>query len=198
MTTLEKRVIAAKGDDEITAEPDVESEPAHEPRLFYEDIRSACQFALHLEDPFIRGENRFNGDFSIGDTVGYAAHRFRRRWRWYGDLAQPQDVHFKTAAKLGTPEHVPVALIVDSPWLPGWAGIDTRDYFLYPEKWLEINQKLLTRFPSAVWLPGFWVEFGMAAEPSAFGAKIRFFTQGPDFGQQRGVLQQLTVFVLPS
>jgi uroporphyrinogen decarboxylase len=87
--------------------------------------------------------------------------------------------NFKTAAKLGTPAQVPVGLIVDSPWLPGWAGIDTRDYFLYPEKWLEINKKLLTRFPGTVWIPGFWVEFGMVAEPSAFGAKIRFFPDQP-------------------
>jgi len=86
---------------------------------------------------------------------------------------------FKTAAQLGTPSEIPVALIVDSPWLPGWAGIDTRDYFLFPEKWLEINQRLQTRFPGAVWVPGFWVEFGMAAEPSAFGAKIRFFSDQP-------------------
>jgi uroporphyrinogen decarboxylase len=87
--------------------------------------------------------------------------------------------HFKIAANLGTPPQVPVALIVDSPWLPGWAGIDTRDYFLFPEKWLEINKKLLERFPGAVWLPGHWVEFGMVAEPSAFGAKIRFFSDRP-------------------
>ncbi|HSR33606.1 MAG TPA: uroporphyrinogen decarboxylase, partial [Anaerolineae bacterium] len=78
--------------------------------------------------------------------------------------------HFKEAARLGEPEQVPVALIVDSPWLPGYAGIDTRDYFLLPEKWLEINLGLLDRFPGAVWIPGFWVEYGMAAEPSAFGA----------------------------
>jgi uroporphyrinogen decarboxylase len=87
--------------------------------------------------------------------------------------------NFKTAAKLGKPPDVPVALIVDSPWLPGWAGIDTRDYFLYPDKWLEINKSLLTRFPNAIWIPGFWVEFGMAAEPSAFGAKIRFYPDQP-------------------
>ena len=87
--------------------------------------------------------------------------------------------NFKIAARLGTPVKVPVALIVDSPWLPGWAGIDTRDYFLYPEKWLEINQRLRARFPGAVWVPGHWVEFGMAAEPSAFGAKIRFYDNRP-------------------
>jgi uroporphyrinogen-III decarboxylase len=86
---------------------------------------------------------------------------------------------FKQAAQLGEPEQVPVALIVDSPWLPGYAGIDTRDYFLFPEKWLEVNLGLLERFPDVVWLPGFWVEYGMAAEPSAFGAKVRFYANRP-------------------
>ena len=46
---------------------------------------------------------------------------------------------FKQAARLGEPDRVPVALIVDSPWLPGYAGIDTRDYFLLPDRWLEIS-----------------------------------------------------------
>ena len=72
-----------------------------------------------------------------------------------------------------------MALIVDSPWLPGYAGVDTRDYFLLPEKWLEINLGLLERFPDAVWIPGFWIEYGMAAEPSAFGAKVHFYADRP-------------------
>jgi uroporphyrinogen decarboxylase len=87
--------------------------------------------------------------------------------------------HFKQAARREEPEQVPVALIVDSPWLPGYAGIDTRDYFLFPDKWLEIHKGLPARFPDAVWIPGFWVEYGMAAEPSAFGVKIRFHTDSP-------------------
>ena len=86
---------------------------------------------------------------------------------------------FKQAARLGEPEQVPVGLIVDSPWLPGYAGIDTRDYFLFPDKWLEINLGLRERFPDAVWLPGFWMEYGMAAEPSAFGVKLRFHRDRP-------------------
>jgi hypothetical protein len=49
---------------------------------------------------------------------------------------------FKQAARLEKTESVPVAFIVDSPWLPGYAGIDTRDYFLFPEKWLDINRGL--------------------------------------------------------
>lgn len=86
---------------------------------------------------------------------------------------------FKIAAQLGKPDHVPVAFIVDSPWLPGFAGIDTRDYFIYPDKWLDINNSLLERFPDAVWLPGYWVEYGMAAEPSAFGCKLMFHHDSP-------------------
>lgn len=86
---------------------------------------------------------------------------------------------FKQAARLEEPDQVPVAFIVDSPWLPGYAGIHTLDYFLYPEKWLEINRGLLDRFPDAVWIPGFWVEYGMAAEPSAFGARIHFHHDRP-------------------
>jgi uroporphyrinogen-III decarboxylase len=86
---------------------------------------------------------------------------------------------FKQAARLGEPDQIPVGLIVDSPWLPGYAGIDTRDYFLLPDRWLAINLGLLERFPDAVWIPGFWVEYGMAAEPSAFGVKLRFHRDRP-------------------
>jgi uroporphyrinogen-III decarboxylase len=86
---------------------------------------------------------------------------------------------FKLAAQLGEPDQVPVALIVDSPWLPGYAGIDTRDYYLLPDRWLAINLGLLERFPDAVWIPGFWLEYGMAAEPTAFGAKPRFYADRP-------------------
>jgi uroporphyrinogen-III decarboxylase len=94
------------------------------------------------------------------------------------DMSAPWEL-FKQAARLEEPERVPVGLIVDSPWLPGYAGIDTRDYFLFPEKWLEINLGLLERFLDVAWIPGFWVEYGMAAEPSAFGTKMRFYADRP-------------------
>ena len=79
---------------------------------------------------------------------------------------------FATVARGGQADRVPVALIVDSPWLPGYASIDTLDYFLRPDEWLRINLGLLDRFPDVAWIPGFWIEYGMAAEPSAFGARI--------------------------
>ncbi len=79
---------------------------------------------------------------------------------------------FMAAARGETTDRTPVALIVDSPWLPAYIGVDTLDYFLQPDLWWRANLGLLTRFPDVAWVPGFWVEYGMAAEPSAFGARI--------------------------
>lgn len=86
---------------------------------------------------------------------------------------------FRRAARREAVEQVPVALIVDSPWLPGYAGIDTRDYFVLLEKWFEINRGLCERFPDVAWIPGYWIEYGMAAEPSAFGVKLQFHADSP-------------------
>lgn len=86
---------------------------------------------------------------------------------------------FMTVARGGTAGRLPVALIVDSPWLPGFAGIDTLDYFLHPDLWMQTNLDLLARFPEVAWVPGFWVEYGMAAEPSAFGARVVWHHSGP-------------------
>ena len=79
----------------------------------------------------------------------------------------------------GTADQTPVALIVDSPWLPAYAGIDTLDYFLQPDLWMQINLDLLQRFPDVAWVPGFWVEYGMAVEPSAFGARVVWHHDSP-------------------
>ena len=86
---------------------------------------------------------------------------------------------FKQAARLEEPDGVPVAFIVDSPWLPGYAGIHTLDFFLDADKWYGVHRGLLDRFPDAVWIPGFWVEYGKAAEPSAFGVRVHFHHDRP-------------------
>ncbi|MCB0206865.1 MAG: uroporphyrinogen decarboxylase [Caldilineae bacterium] len=85
----------------------------------------------------------------------------------------------KQAARLETPDQVPVALIVDSPWLPGYAGIHTLDFFLDPDRWFDIHRSLLDRWPDVAWIPGFWVEYGMASEPSAFGARMHWHHDRP-------------------
>lgn len=68
-------------------------------------------------------------------------------------------------------EPMPVGFIVDSPWLPGWAGMSTLDYFTSEPMWFQANLKAVKQFPDVMFLPGFWSEFGMCTEPSAFGAK---------------------------
>jgi uroporphyrinogen-III decarboxylase len=66
---------------------------------------------------------------------------------------------------------LPVGFIIDSPWLPGWAGISTLDYFTNEQLWFDTNIKAIKQFPDIMFLPGFWSEFGMCTEPSAFGSK---------------------------
>ena len=75
----------------------------------------------------------------------------------------------------GLPPNSPTAaFIIDSPWLPGWAGISILDYFAHADLWFEANRKAVEAFPDAIFLPGFWVEYGMCTEPSAFGARCSF------------------------
>jgi uroporphyrinogen decarboxylase len=68
-----------------------------------------------------------------------------------------------------------VALIVDSPWIPGYLGISTIDYMTVPEVWLDANLRVAAEFPEVIFLPGFWAEIGMAAEPSGFGCRVSLF-----------------------
>jgi uroporphyrinogen decarboxylase len=86
---------------------------------------------------------------------------------------------FAAVARGGQADRVPVALIVDSPWLPGYAGIDTLDFFLDQHRWFDIHHGLLARFPEVAWIPGYWVEYGMGAEPSAFGARLAWHHDQP-------------------
>ncbi len=76
---------------------------------------------------------------------------------------------------------LPVGFIIDSPWLPGWAGISIMDYFSSEQMWLDANLKAIKTFPQAMFLPGFWSEFGMCTEPSAFGSKCSWQTNDLPF-----------------
>lgn len=65
---------------------------------------------------------------------------------------------------------LPVGFIIDSPWLPKWYGTKILDYFSNDEVWLKANLHAMNTFPGIMFLPGFWSEYGMCSEPSAFGA----------------------------
>ncbi len=81
---------------------------------------------------------------------------------------------FKRAAKRDPAAGVPLALIVDSPWIPGYVGISHLDYYFDPEVWFQANLRVAREFPEIILLPSWWAEFGMAIEPSAFGSRIHF------------------------
>ncbi len=68
-------------------------------------------------------------------------------------------------------EPLPVGLIIDCPWLPGWAGMSILEYLTDDRLWVAANLKAVRQFPDVMFLPGFWAEYGMCTEPSAFGAK---------------------------
>jgi uroporphyrinogen decarboxylase len=68
----------------------------------------------------------------------------------------------------------PVGFIIDSPWIPGWYGISPVDFYSSDELWLKSNLKVVNTFPEAWFMPGFWSEYGMVTEPSAFGSRMIF------------------------
>ncbi|MBC7321114.1 uroporphyrinogen decarboxylase family protein [bacterium] len=76
--------------------------------------------------------------------------------------------------KLKEMREIPIALIVDSPWIPGFLGISHTEFYAIPEVWLSSYFEIKRRFPEVILIPDFWIEYGMAQEPSGFGTKIIF------------------------
>jgi uroporphyrinogen decarboxylase len=90
--------------------------------------------------------------------------------------------HWQTLMEIGhcKPVDKPaVALIVDTPWIPDYLGISTVDYITIPEVWFKANMTVMNQFPEVIMLPGFWVEVGMAAEPSGYGCRASFAHNAP-------------------
>ena len=69
---------------------------------------------------------------------------------------------------------LPTGFIIDCPWLPNWAGMPILDYFTSDSLWLKANMRAIRDFSDVMFLPGFWSEYGMCTEPSAFGARSNF------------------------
>ncbi len=78
----------------------------------------------------------------------------------------------------------PVGFIIDCPWLPNWFGARILDYFTNEDIWFAANRKAIETFPEAIFLPGFWSEFGMCTEPSAFGSKCVFYENEFPFAEK--------------
>lgn len=90
------------------------------------------------------------------------------------------------------------ALIVDSPWLPGYAGVDTLDFYFDPAVWLAVQERVVRDLPDVALVPGAWVELGMAAEPSGWGVPIRWsHDQPPRVGRSPARLPDLAGLPVP-
>ena len=82
------------------------------------------------------------------------------QWKWLTDI-----VHGRYTGPPAT------GFIIDSPWIPGWYGISHLQFYSSDRLWMNAHKKVLETFPDTMFLPGFWSEYGMCTEPSAFGAK---------------------------
>ena len=84
---------------------------------------------------------------------------------------------FKRAVRREKMDKIPMALIVDSPWIPGYLGIKHLDYFLDPELWFQSNLKIMREFPDIIFIlllvDG--VRDGRRACGIVLGAKIKFW-----------------------
>lgn len=86
-------------------------------------------------------------------------------------MTDPQWQALLSVIRRETLQPLPTAFIIDSPWLPNWAGHTILDYFTSERIFLDDNLKAIRTFPEAIFLPGFWSEYGMCTEPSAFGSQ---------------------------
>ncbi len=90
-------------------------------------------------------------------------------------MTQEQWNILKKCANCEKVNPIPVGLIIDSPWLPGYSGISYMDYFANINTFFETNLKVENEFPDIIFIPGFWVEYGMGTEPSGFGCLVNFY-----------------------
>jgi len=72
----------------------------------------------------------------------------------------------------------PVGLLVDGPWISSWHGVSLLDYYCSDRVWLEANLGVVEAFPDVLLLAGFWSEYGMSGNPSAFGCQCIWPEQG--------------------
>ena len=103
---------------------------------------------------------------------------------------------FKKAARGEKLGRVPLALIIDSSWIPGYLGISHMDFYLDPDLWFRSHLAIHQEFPDIIFVPSWWTEYGMAAEPSALGVKIKFWPDNTP-GESRTLLRIEDIEQLP-
>jgi len=89
-------------------------------------------------------------------------------------MTDAQWEHLKSIIRGEQSKTLPIGFIIDCPWLPNWYGVTILDYFSSDDVWLSANLNAIREFPEVMFLPGFWSEYGMCTEPSAFGVQCSF------------------------
>ncbi len=60
------------------------------------------------------------------------------------------------------PKNPVTGFIIDSPWIPGWAGVSTLHFYSSEEIWFQANKKAIETFPEIIFLPvnviNFWAK----------------------------------------
>lgn len=94
-------------------------------------------------------------------------------------MTQEQWSIMKKAAACEELDEIPAGMIVDSPWIPGYCGVSTIDFYTDPAVWMDCHRKIKADFPEMILAPDWWVEFGMAAESASFGCRADFYDYQP-------------------
>jgi uroporphyrinogen decarboxylase len=76
------------------------------------------------------------------------------------------------------PDPPAVGFLVDGPWFAALQQTDLMHYLTDNQCWLQANLAAARQFPQALWIPGFWAEFGMISNPPSFGARCIWPEQG--------------------
>jgi uroporphyrinogen decarboxylase len=80
--------------------------------------------------------------------------------------------NFEAAVALREPEQVPVCIWSVALWYLVQNGINVRDYYQGLDLKLNTQVACQDEYPETIMLPGIWPDFGVAAEPSAFGCEV--------------------------
>lgn len=80
--------------------------------------------------------------------------------------------NFLTAVRLELPEEVPTVIWGVAVWYNKKLRVKTIDYYQKSDICLDTQIKLQNQFPDNLLLPGIWPDFGVVAEPSAFGCPV--------------------------
>jgi uroporphyrinogen decarboxylase len=81
-------------------------------------------------------------------------------------------LNLKKTIEFANPGYVPVVIWGGAPFSTTLVGIREIDYYKSIENKLKTFVTMFEKFPEAVFVPGFWPDFGATTVPSAFGSEV--------------------------